>query len=104
MPFLNPSYYLIVSCLEKNKERATLNSHAAHLSPELKSCEDRLGCMIEGVEADRLLIRFFGLDPTDQERDASFVLDMSSQNYKGMTRSIAFWGLTNWGFFFLKKK
>ena len=40
---------------------------------------------IEGVQQDRLLIRFFRLDPTDSERDASFVLDISGQNYKGMS-------------------
>jgi kinetochore protein Spc25 len=68
---------------EKHEERKTLNSHASHLSPELRSCEHQLACTIEGVQLNRLLIRFFALDPTDPRRDASFVLDMSSQNYKG---------------------
>jgi kinetochore protein Spc25 len=86
---------LTLARVEKNKERSTLNSHAAHLSPELRSCEHRLACTIEGVQADRLLIRFFGLDPTDPERDASFVLDMSSQNYKGTRLLLRHLGLIN---------
>src|SRR5258705_107835 len=83
------AFCLLLTRVDKNKERSTLNSHAAHLSPELRSCEYRLACTIEGVQVDRLLIRFFGLDRTDPERDASFVLDMSTHNYKG-TRRIAF--------------
>ncbi|KAF8962286.1 chromosome segregation protein Spc25-domain-containing protein [Flammula alnicola] len=72
---------------EKNKERSTLSSHASHVSPESKSCEQRLACAIEGVEKDRLLVRFFRIDPSDLEREASFVIDIATQNFKVITSS-----------------
>ena len=46
-------------------------------------CEQRLSCVIEGVEKDRLLVRFSRIDPTDIEREASFVIDFLNQTYKG---------------------
>ena len=87
IPFAcNPKCPVIdLSFSEKNKERATLSSYASQLSPELRSCEHWLACRIEGLQQDRLLIRFSEIDPTDLERDASFVLDMSSQNFKGLS-------------------
>ena len=69
--------------IEKGKERSTLNAYASHTPLELSILEESLACKIEGVQVDRLLIRFFDLDPTDSERDASFVLDISGSNYKG---------------------
>lgn len=82
--FLISSQLIVCLLLEKDKERSILNSHASHIPSELRSCEDRLAMTIEGVQQERLLIRFFRLDPTDPERDASFVLDISGQNYKGI--------------------
>lgn len=69
---------------EKNKERSTLSSFASHVSPQSQSCEKFLACTIEGVEKDRLLARFSRLDPSDPEREATFVLDLSTEVYKGM--------------------
>ncbi|CAA7268447.1 unnamed protein product [Cyclocybe aegerita] len=72
---------------EKNKERSTLSAHASNIDPESRSCEQRLACTIEGVEKDRLLIRFSQLDPSDPEREASFVIDLSNDIYKIITSS-----------------
>ncbi|KAF9522731.1 chromosome segregation protein Spc25-domain-containing protein [Crepidotus variabilis] len=72
---------------EKGKDRSTLSAHASHIPPEIINLEKRLSCTVEGVQADRLLIRYFQLDPTDAERDASFVLDISGQNFKVITAS-----------------
>ena len=68
---------------EKNKERSTLSSFASHVSPQAQSCEKFLACTIEGVEKDRLLARFSHLDPSDPDREATFVLDLSTEVYKG---------------------
>ena len=46
-------------------------------------CEWRLSCVIEGVEKDRLLVRFSRIDSTEIDREASFVIDLSNQMYKG---------------------
>jgi kinetochore protein Spc25 len=69
---------------EKNKERSTLSSYASHVLPQSQTCEERLACKIEGVERDRLLVRFARLDPTDPEREASFVIDIATQTFKGI--------------------
>jgi len=76
--------HVFLNLAEKNQERSTLSSHASHISPEAQHCEHLLSCSIEGVEYNRLLIRYYRLDPSDAERDASLVLDVSSQNYKGV--------------------
>jgi len=60
-----------------------LSSFSLHISPEAKLCEERLACSIEGVEKDRLLVRFSRLDPMDEEREASFVIDIATDTYKG---------------------
>ncbi|KAF9480912.1 hypothetical protein BDN70DRAFT_876932 [Pholiota conissans] len=72
---------------EKNKERSILSSHASHISPQTQTCEERLACRIEGIEKDRLLIRFARLDPSDPEREASFVIDIATQTFKVITAS-----------------
>ncbi|KAF8180408.1 chromosome segregation protein Spc25-domain-containing protein [Pholiota molesta] len=72
---------------EKNKERSTLSSYASHVPPQSQTCEERLACKIEGVERDRLLVRFARLDPTDPEREASFVIDIATQTFKVITAS-----------------
>ena len=68
---------------EKNQEISTLNTYASHISPEVQLCEGRLASTIEGVGKDRLLVRFSSIDPADPDREATFVLDISTQNYKG---------------------
>jgi len=72
---------------EKSKERSILSSHSSCVSPELRVCEQRLSCVIEGVEKDRLLVRFSRIDPSDIDREASFVIDLLNQMYKVMMSS-----------------
>jgi len=58
---------------------------AAYASPELRTCEQRLRCIVEGIEKDQLLVRFSHLDKSDLEREFSFVLDVSSRAYRVLT-------------------
>ena len=68
---------------EKNKELSILSCHSSCVPPELRVCERRLSCVIEGVEKDRLLVRFSRIDSTEIDREASFVIDLSGQLYQG---------------------
>ncbi len=68
-------------------ELDTLATHATPLSAELRACERVLGCVIEGVGPDQLLMRFT-LKRVDEDsrstHEVSFVLGLSSQfSYKG---------------------
>ncbi|KZT68804.1 hypothetical protein DAEQUDRAFT_711278 [Daedalea quercina L-15889] len=67
---------------ERNREQNLLNSHAARTAPELLESEAKLQCIIEGIEKDRLLVRFFGLNPGSTEKECSLVIDVSSRSYK----------------------
>jgi kinetochore protein Spc25 len=73
--------YLIL--VQKRTKNAQPYTHASHLFLELQSCEHQLAWTLEAVQLYGFLIRSFALDPADPQRDASFVLDVSSQNYKG---------------------
>jgi len=68
---------------EKDEERSILSSHSSCVRPELRVCEQRLSCVIEGVEKDRLLVRFSRIDSSEIDREASFVIDLLNQMYKG---------------------
>lgn len=68
---------------ERNKEHSTLSTHASRVSPELEACERRLSCIVEGIEKDQLLIRFWLVDPSEPQREFSFVMDISDTVYKG---------------------
>ncbi|KAF9264944.1 hypothetical protein L218DRAFT_972504 [Marasmius fiardii PR-910] len=73
---------------ERNKERTTLTSYAARISPELEMCQKLLACVVEGIEKDQLLIRFTHIDDSDLGREFSFILDVSqSSTYKVLTTS-----------------
>ena len=72
--------------------------------PEVAACEDRLKCAIEGIDKDKILIRFTHIDPADLTREFSLVVDVSSRAYKGTSsppQSFPFsaheWRLTNVG-------
>ncbi|KAI0317921.1 hypothetical protein OF83DRAFT_1118983, partial [Amylostereum chailletii] len=67
---------------EKGAERDSLEAHAQSTSPELFVCEEDLGCFIEGVGRDQLLIRFADLRAPQKAREFSLVLDMSSTMYR----------------------
>jgi kinetochore protein Spc25, fungi type len=70
---------------EREIERRTLATNAAPLSGELRACERALGCVIEGVGPDQLLIRYSikGDEGSRSAHEVSFVLDVSSPSYKG---------------------
>ncbi|KAK2464148.1 hypothetical protein APHAL10511_003841 [Amanita phalloides] len=72
---------------EKDNDRATLNTFAAQAAAELAACDNNLRCAFEGIEKDRILIRFFCLNPVDPEQECNLVLDASSTLYKVITSS-----------------
>ncbi|KAF7428036.1 kinetochore-associated Ndc80 complex subunit spc25 [Pleurotus ostreatus] len=72
---------------EKAKDRSILTKHATSTIPEVAVCEEQLGCTIEGIERDQLLIRFTKIDTADPEREFSFVLDVSGRAYTVKTSS-----------------
>ncbi|TDL22141.1 hypothetical protein BD410DRAFT_770657 [Rickenella mellea] len=67
---------------EKEKEKAILAGHAAKMSPELQACEQWLRCVVEGVDKDKLLVRFTHIDESAPDRDFCIVIDVSSRTYK----------------------
>ncbi|KAH8101509.1 chromosome segregation protein Spc25-domain-containing protein [Cristinia sonorae] len=67
---------------ERNRERTILNGYASQVSPELLELERRLQCYIEGIDKDKILVRFSHVDPHDTSREFSFVIDVSSRAYK----------------------
>ena len=71
------------SAVERSREENLLNSHAAHTAPELSESEAKLQCVVEGIEKDKLLVRFLNLDPSNREKECSLVIDVSSRSYKG---------------------
>jgi len=70
---------------EREMEKKTLAENAALLSAELRACERALGCVIEGVGPDQLLIRYSLKTGEGPTREVSFVLDVSSTSYKVLT-------------------
>ncbi|KAI0305964.1 hypothetical protein B0F90DRAFT_1694984, partial [Multifurca ochricompacta] len=72
---------------ERQLERKTLAMYAVPVSAELRACERALGCVIEGVGPDQLLIRYTlkGGEGLRSTREVSFVLDVSSHSYKVIT-------------------
>jgi hypothetical protein len=89
-PFLFEIFPSDEVATEKNKERSVLNTHAESATPELKSCEHRLRCVVEGIEKDQLLVRFSHIDKSDLDREFSFVLDVSTRSYRGESRRVLF--------------
>lgn len=69
--------------LERKNEEEILARYASEAETELAVYHSWLHCQIEGIESDRLLIRFSHVDEADPAREFSFVLDLSVQSYKG---------------------
>ncbi|KAI0671279.1 chromosome segregation protein Spc25-domain-containing protein [Trametes maxima] len=67
---------------ERKREQSILTSHASRAQPELTACEATLKCAIEGIETDKILVRFTHLDPADPDREFSLVIDVSARAYK----------------------
>lgn len=53
------------------------------MAPELSESEAKLQCVVEGIEKDKLLVRFLDLDPGNREKECNLVIDVSSRSYKG---------------------
>ncbi|KAG6899227.1 hypothetical protein C0993_012097 [Termitomyces sp. T159_Od127] len=71
---------------ERTTERNTLSTHAGHVSPEVEGIEKALGCVVEGLGADQVLLRFSHLDAANPDRECSLVLNVT-QGYKVATAS-----------------
>ncbi|KZT42863.1 hypothetical protein SISSUDRAFT_1015463 [Sistotremastrum suecicum HHB10207 ss-3] len=67
---------------EKMKERKILEKHASKTTPQVKALERRLHFTVEGVQKDMLLLRFTHIDPSDDTREFSIVIDISNPEYK----------------------
>ena len=68
---------------ERNRERSILETYASRTVPELVESERRLQCYIEGIEKDKILVRFTHIDKTNLDREFSVVIDVSNNVYKG---------------------
>ena len=68
---------------ERNNEENTLRTHAALVAAELSAYQSWLHCYIDGIETDKLLIRFSHVDEANLDREFSFVLDVSEPSYNG---------------------
>lgn len=51
--------------------------------PELIESERRLQCYVEGIERDKILVRFTHIDKGDLNREFSVVIDVSGSAYRG---------------------
>ena len=69
--------------IERERERSILNAHASRTAPELTECEFRLRAVIEGIDKDKILVRFTHVDLSDPQREFSLVIDVSGESYKG---------------------
>ncbi|KAI0809138.1 chromosome segregation protein Spc25-domain-containing protein [Irpex lacteus] len=74
---------------ERNRERSILETYASRTTPELLETERRLQCYVEGIERDKILLRFTHIDKTDVDREFSVVIDVASNVYKVPTMSPA---------------
>ncbi|GJE92056.1 Spindle Spc25 domain-containing protein [Phanerochaete sordida] len=72
---------------EREREHALLNTHASRTSPELTECEFRLRSVVEGIDKDKILVRFTHIDPADPQREFSVVVDVSEDIYRVPTTS-----------------
>lgn len=69
---------------ERKNEEDILNVHATQVATELSAHQSWLHCCIDGIETDKLLIRFSHVDGTNLDREFSFVLDVSEPSYNGV--------------------
>lgn len=70
-------------CIEKQRDRTVLTKHFKSLQHELQALQKILRCQCEGVGPESLLFRFWSVDPSDDEREFSFALDLGGDTYKG---------------------
>ncbi len=84
-PPLSTETYTPPCLAERKREHSILTGHASRTQPEVETCEDRLKCAIEGIDKDKIFVRFTHIDPADLAREFSLVVDVSSRAYKGMS-------------------
>ena len=75
---------------ERNRERSILDTYASRTAPELIEFERRLQCYVEGIEKDKILVRFTHVDKSDFDREFSVVIDVSSNTYKSKHTGLVF--------------
>ncbi|KAE8542569.1 hypothetical protein D1P53_001349 [Cryptococcus gattii VGV] len=77
-----------VTAMQVEKERQTnvLNDMRGKDTTELKQLEEALGWKVEGIKQDQLLMRFTLIDPEDPAREFSIIVDVSKQDYSGITQ------------------
>jgi len=75
---------------EKEREENLLRSRGQEVHYKLRACEEMLHGVIEGVADDQVLVRFTHIDPSDLDREFSFVIDVSNKAYKGGVASDKF--------------
>jgi kinetochore protein Spc25 len=68
---------------EKQQDRGVLTKYAGALRRELDELQQLLHCEAEGVGHDRLLFRFWSVDPQDPEREFNFTIDIGGDAYRG---------------------
>lgn len=85
----------LISPAERSQEHSILENHAARTYPELGGLETHLCCAIEGIDKDKILIRFTHIDHDDPRREFSVVIDVSSRVYKGTFSSTCEWPVLN---------
>ncbi|WWC71566.1 uncharacterized protein I206_105524 [Kwoniella pini CBS 10737] len=66
---------------EKDRQQSRLNEMRKRDEDELIELEESIGLRVEAVKRDLLMIRFTLLDPTDPQREFSFLIDISKQDY-----------------------
>jgi hypothetical protein len=59
------------------KNQASLARTVAHM-------QQLLGLQVEGLASDVLMFRFTSVDPAAPDREFNFVLDVSTEAYKGL--------------------
>jgi len=81
--FCSVTIHQFTRLTEKEREETLLRSRGQEVYHKLRACEDMLHGVIEGIADDQILVRFTHIDPSDLDREFSFVIDVSNKTYKG---------------------
>ncbi|KIY69906.1 hypothetical protein CYLTODRAFT_420226 [Cylindrobasidium torrendii FP15055 ss-10] len=65
----------------RQREQSILESSATAIQPDIQVLESALGCVIEGMPNEHILIRFWNIDPSQPDRECTFVIDPSGPQY-----------------------
>ncbi|KAG5642570.1 hypothetical protein DXG03_002557 [Asterophora parasitica] len=72
---------------ERAADRDTLRGHSDLASSEFAVAERLVGCIVEGIGPESLLIRFTHIEPPPAETECSLVLDLAGAGYRVVTSS-----------------